>query len=335
MVCGGFEAEPVARLGGVGDTLSRSVPVPCRRQGNGGCVAGKPVDALCQLPHRRLGAGPQIVDFARLALEGACHETAGNVVDEDEVAAGNAAIFHRQRLAMQRPPDEGRCYVAPDGMVRATPAPRAEHLARPVDILEPCLDEGHAVTRPVVVSVHLADQLGDGIGAVVIERHRRILARGFRAAERLFRHGAAGGSIYNLLQAPHVLQPLEQLQRRQRIVVVVGDRIGDGRLVAVIAGEVKDIVEVGVQAGERAFFGNAGHDEPDCRMCGDIRRVRREEVVDDGDAAWLLRQERPRQIGADEAGSAYHRNVRALEAARAHAGAPALRGASFGSRRWL
>ena len=81
------------------------------------------------------------------------------------------------------------------------------------------------------------------------------------------------------------LSALEQLERGQRVVVVIGERIADRRLVAVITGEMKHVVEIGIECGEdrvvRDRSGNETHD----RIVRHVNAIRRQEIVDNGQPA--------------------------------------------------
>src|SRR5262249_26328147 len=108
-------------------------------------VARELVHELRELEDRVLAARREVVDLARLSAQGAGHEAARDVGHVDEVARRDAALVELERLALERPPDEGRRDVPPDGRRRATPAARAEDLARAVDVLEARADGRHLV----------------------------------------------------------------------------------------------------------------------------------------------------------------------------------------------
>ena len=78
---------------------------PDRSQSRAGASAigvGLPVvdvDAFGQIANGDLDAGAEVVGLTRLALERARHQAARDVLDVDEVAAGDAAVLDRQRLA--------------------------------------------------------------------------------------------------------------------------------------------------------------------------------------------------------------------------------------------
>ena len=124
---------------------------PERSQSRAGASAigvGLPVSCVDQpreIEDRRLDPGGEIIDLSRRAAFGAGHQAARDILDKNEVAARDAAILDRQRLAVQRLPDEGRGHVAPYGVRRAAPAPGAENLARAVDILKPRPDKRQPV----------------------------------------------------------------------------------------------------------------------------------------------------------------------------------------------
>src|SRR5581483_1191461 len=109
------EPEPLTRFGRIAEALTGAVPVARRLELRRGRVAGQAVDKFGQVANRRLDAGAEIVDLARLAAQGASDQAARDVLDEDEVARRDAAVLDRQRLAMQGFPNEGRGHVAPYG----------------------------------------------------------------------------------------------------------------------------------------------------------------------------------------------------------------------------
>jgi hypothetical protein len=112
---------------------------------------------------------------------------------------------------------------------------------------------------------------------------------------------AARGRVGDLLQPLERLDPLVQLQRRDQVVVVVGQRVGDRALVAVVRGEVEDVVELVLDRGEHAAVGDRAlaHLEP---VVGrDSLRLRREEGVDDDHPGRAVVEYRPYQVRFDEA----------------------------------
>ena len=144
--------------------------------------------------------------------QAAGHQAARHVLDEDEIAAGDAAVLHRQRLAMQRLPDERRRHVAPDCRRRAAPSAGAEDLAWTVDVLEAGLDERHLVAGEIVIAVHLADELGDRVRAVVEQRDGRVLRVAVAPSKVFSATAQPAAEVDDFLQALDVFQPLEQLE---------------------------------------------------------------------------------------------------------------------------
>ena len=171
---------------------------PERSQSRAGASAigvGLPVSSLISSARSRIVVstpGGEVVGLARRAARGAGDQAARDVLDKDEVAAGDAAVLDRQRLPMQRLPDKGRGHVAPYGVRRAAPASGAEDLARAVDVLEARPHKRQPVAAEIVIAVHLADQLGDRVRAVVEQRNRRVFGRRARLVEGLLGNRAAG-----------------------------------------------------------------------------------------------------------------------------------------------
>lgn len=304
----GGETELPCRLLGRREALAGAVPVTGGAQVERGGVAGVFVDQGGEIEDGRLGAGGQVVDPARRTLERARHQAAGHVLDEDEVAAGIAAVVERQGLAVQRTPDEGRCDIAPDRVHRPPPLAGPKDLARPVDVGEARLDDRQAAALEVVVAVQLADDLGDRVGAVMVERDRLLLGGRRRRVVGLLGDGTGGRGIDHLLQVGDPAQPVEQLERGQRVVLVVGERVGDRGLVAVKARQVKGVVQVLGQPGENTLVGDRAEDETDPRVGRDVGDVRRQQVVDDDDLARRLFEDLVDEVAADEAGAADHQD---------------------------
>ena len=80
---------------------------------------------------------------------------------------------------------------------------------------------------------------------------------------------------------------LEQLERRQRVVLVIRERVVDRRLIAVIAGQVKGVIEIARQPAEDGVIGNRTENEIDRRMLRHIADVGRQQIIDDDDTARL------------------------------------------------
>jgi hypothetical protein len=81
----------------------------------------------------------------------------------------------------------------------------------------------------------------------------------------------SGGGIDKLLQRK-VLHILEQLERRQRVVLVIRERVVDRRLIAVIAGQVKGVIEIGGQSAQ-GVIGNRTENEIDRRILRHIAMI--------------------------------------------------------------
>src|SRR4051794_3820278 len=155
----GAEVELALGLRRIAVALAGVVPLARRRERDRRWVAGELVDRLGELADRRFHAGGQVVDLAGAAAQRAGRQAGGHVLDVDEVARGNPAVLHWQRLMLQRAVDERRRDVAPHRVDGPAPAAGAEHLARAVDVLEARLDERHAVAAVVVVAAKLAHDL--------------------------------------------------------------------------------------------------------------------------------------------------------------------------------
>src|SRR5262249_15923157 len=207
-------------------------------------VAGQAIDKVCQLDDASLDAGSKIVDLTRHAAQRSKTKPLDQILDEDEVPACNASVVQRQCALVERHPDECRDNIAPHRVGRAAPAAGAKNLARPIDVLKARLYERKAIAHEEVITLKLTDQLRNRIWAVVVERDRRILRRGLGAVERLFGNSAAGRGIDHFLQGMDILKPAEQLQAGDGVVVVISNRVGDRRLISVIASQMKRKVYV-------------------------------------------------------------------------------------------
>ena len=97
---------------------------------------------------------------------------------------------------------------------------------------------------------------------------------------------------------------LAELERRERVVLMVGQRVGHRALVAVEGREVKDEVEVVGQAGEHLVVVDRRLDQADAIVGGDVLALGREQVVDHEDVAHVVREQRAHEVRADEAGAA-------------------------------
>ena len=95
----------------------------------------------------------------------------------------------------------------------------------------------------IIDGVELAEYLRHRIRAVVIvQRHDVGFFGCLGVVEGLLRDRATRGGIHHFLQALEMLQALIQLQGRQRVVLMIGERIMDGALIAVISREVEHVV---------------------------------------------------------------------------------------------
>ena len=116
----------------------------------------------------------------------------------------------------------------------------------------------------------------------------------------------------------NVLDRLVQPQRRERVVLVIGEWIHHRALVAVIGRELEHEVEVARQARERRVLGDRALDQRDRAIVGKVLALAREQVVDDHDPFWSVIQQRPDEIGADEAGASDDEDPRAAERSFGH-----------------
>jgi len=78
----------------------------------------------------------------------------------------------------------------------------------------------------------------------VVEGYRLVLGRRSRRVVGLLGYGARCSGIDHLLEAPDILEAVEQFQRSQGVVLVIGQWVRYGRLVAVVAGEMEGVIEV-------------------------------------------------------------------------------------------
>jgi hypothetical protein len=111
---------------------------------------------------------------------------------------------------------------------------------------------------------------------------------------------AARGRVDELPDTSEVLDVLVELQRREQIVLVVGERVDDRALVAVIGGEMKDEVEFVADPLEDGVVRDRALDQLDSLVSGDVRPLRREEVVDDDDPPRVASQGLADHVPADE-----------------------------------
>ena len=94
---------------------------------------------------------------------------------------------------------------------------------------------------------------------------------------------------------------------------MVGDRVGDRALVAVVGGEVEDVVELVVEPREHGVVGDRALDELDARVVRDVLPLGREQVVDDEHARGVAREQLADEVAADEPRAADDQGAGAAE----------------------
>ena len=167
----------------------------------------------------------------------------------------------------------------------------------------------------VVNGVKFADDLGYRIRTVLLDLDRTLFGRGLGVAEGFFGHGTAGGGIHDLLQALVSLESLEELERRQGVILVVPERIVNGTLVAVEGREVEDVIELVGHRRKGAIIRDGSLGELHAGIVGNVLLLRGKEVVYDRDPnGGISIDQHPHQIAADESGAADDQDVRVGEA---------------------
>ena len=210
-----------------------------------------------------------------------------------------------QRHALERAVDEGRHDVAPDRRGGAAPDARAERLARPVDVLEARAHRRQPEVGVVPDAVELAHDLGDLVRAVVVERDRAILGDGRRILVRLLRQRAARGAVDDAAVDRQLAQPVEQLDRRQQVVLVVEQRLGDRVLVPVEGGQVVDLVVARLERRRAPRRRRSSPRRSDTRASsGTAQRSAESRLSTTVTRAAPLGQRAAHEVRADEAGAA-------------------------------
>ena len=97
-----------------------------------------------------------------------------------------------------------------------------------------------------------------------------------------------------------MLQPLEQLERGERVVRMVQERLGDRVLVPVEGRQVEGVIEGVAHAFEYGIVGDRTAAEAQARVGGDVPLFRGEETVDDDHGGDERGPDRPRGGGAGE-----------------------------------
>ena len=118
--------------------------------------------------------------------------------------------------------------------------------------------------------------------------------------------------IDHLTDSPEILDVLVESQRGEQIVFVISEWISDGALVAVVSGEVKNVVELVGDPGQDGVGGNRPLEEVDTRIPREVLALGRQEIVDYDKPSTPLSQRRPDQVAADEASSADHQEALTL-----------------------
>jgi hypothetical protein len=90
---------------------------------------------------------------------------------------------------------------------------------------------------------------------------------------------------------------------------VIGKRVGDGRLVAVEAGQMESVVEITRQRGQDAVIGDRTEDETNPRISRNVGNIGGHEVVHHDDFARILLEYLMHQIAADKTSAADDQNL--------------------------
>src|SRR5262249_50326203 len=161
-----LEAEPLTGLPRAPEPAAGPVPVTRRGYLELRVASREAHNRLRELADRGFGAARDVVDIAGHTARRAEKQPPDDVVNVDEVARGDARVVEPQWQAPECAVDEGRHDVAPDRRRRTAPPPRAEDLARPVNVLEPRAHGRNAVLALVPDAVELAHHFGDLVRAV-------------------------------------------------------------------------------------------------------------------------------------------------------------------------
>src|SRR5579885_742763 len=314
------------------ESFPRPVPIPGRENPGGDGVAGQLIDQRRQIQDGSLHSRGKIVDLAVLSIEGTGDETPRHVLDKNEIAAGVAAIFQREGFMMERLPNKGGGGVPPYGVRRAPPSARAKNLSRPVHILKSRLHKRQLAAHPKVVSIQLTDELGNGVRAVMIQRRRCVLRGGNGVIERLRRHGTAGRGIHHLLQTLDLDKSVEQLEAGQGVVLVIGHRIMNRRLISMVTSQMKRVIEIRRQIAQNAIVSDAAQNEFHSLVLWHIATLRGQQVIDNQNFTGILIQKLQNKIAPDETRPTNHQNFCGLELVLHHCLFPDLMNRFDGAR---
>src|SRR5262249_55318156 len=183
--------------------------------------------------------------------------------------------------------------------------------------------------------------LGDLIRAVQLERNRSVLEHRVSLIEGVGSQRAARSGVDDLLESPEALEALVELERGDQVIVVVGNRIRDRALVAVVGREVEAVVELVFQPTEDRVVGDGTFDEVQAGISRQAGAFGREEVFHHDDATTLPLEHLSHQIATNESGAADDEDRRAgelltgqrsLPGRHPYCGAPSRR---CGNVRWM
>src|SRR5262249_51520925 len=146
------------------------------------------------------------------------------------------------------------------------PDSRPENFSRTIDILKAGFYHWCAVLPEIVIGIEFSDDFGNLVGTVEEQRNRRVLRGRFRVVEGLFCNCASGGGIDHFLDAAEALDALQKHQGGKRIVVVVGQWVVDGILVAVEGSQVEDVVQARRQRLQNVWMSNRAIDKGEARV---------------------------------------------------------------------
>jgi hypothetical protein len=106
-----------------------------------------------------------------------------------------------------------------------------------------------------------------------------------------------------------ILERLVELQGRQRVVLVVCQRVRHRALVAVVRREVENVVEITGQARQHVVVVDRRFDESHSGVVRKVLSLRAEQVVDHEHLARRARQQGAHEIGANKAGAPHDEDL--------------------------
>src|SRR5262249_31090433 len=131
--------------------------------------------------------------------------------------------------------------------------------------------------------------------------------------------------VDDFLESAEALEALVELERGDQVIVVVGNRIRDRALVAVVGREVEAVVELVFQPTEDSVVGDGTFDEVQAGIARQAGALGRQEVVYHDDATTFAVQHLSHQIATNESGAADDEDRRAGELLAGHRSSPRFR----------